>query len=104
MLAMLPNAIRHMDEDDVERYSMGDLPEDRCVQFEEHLLICEVCQNRVAESDRFVRSVQRAGRQIRQDGAVRDGHPAWKGWAIRLAAAGLAAVILFALIRATARK
>ncbi len=52
MLVMLPKAIRHMDAEDIERYSMGDISEERCAQFEEHLLICETCRIRVAESDR----------------------------------------------------
>lgn len=39
---------------------MGSLPEELTAPFEEHLLICETCRNRVRESDDFVHSMKAA--------------------------------------------
>jgi len=63
---MVPKAIRHMEIEDVERYSMGDLSEPDSAQFEEHLLICELCRDRVRESDEWVRAMVTAARKLRQ--------------------------------------
>jgi len=102
MLVMLPNSIRHMDAEDIERYSMGKLSEQQCAQFEEHLLICETCRIRVAESDEFIRSVQRAGKQIRSEGPSR-GRSVWRGWATFAAAALIAAWAVFSWLHGSAR-
>ena len=42
----------HIDEEELERYSMGAMPEAAIAPFEEHLLICEPCQLRLAQRDR----------------------------------------------------
>lgn len=103
MLVMLPKAIRHMDAEDIERYSMGDISEERCAQFEEHLLICETCRIRVAESDEFIRSVQRAGKQIRREGTTRR-RSVWRGWPVFAAAGALiAAGVVFSWLHGSAR-
>jgi anti-sigma factor RsiW len=103
MLVMASDKNRHMDAEDSERYSMGDLPEELSTQFEEHLLICEACRNRVAKSDEFVRSIERAGKQIRLGGAPRR-RPAWRQWTILLAAASLLlAMVVFGLSRGGGR-
>jgi hypothetical protein len=100
---MLPNAIRHMDAEDIERYSMGDISEELCAQFEEHLLICETCRIRVAESDEFIRSVRRAGKQIRREGTMRS-RSVWRGWPTFVAAGALiAAGVVFGLMHGRAR-
>src|SRR5580700_3477857 len=57
---------RHPDQDEIEKYSLGDLSEEESSRFEEHLLICESCQDRVEASDRFVSAMQSASAQIRQ--------------------------------------
>jgi hypothetical protein len=57
---------RHPDEEVIEKYSLGDLSEIEASRFEEHLLICESCQNRVTESDGYVSAMQSAGTQIRR--------------------------------------
>jgi hypothetical protein len=56
---------RHMDEEAIERYSLGNISEEEASQFEEHLLICESCQNRVTESDDYVSTMQCASAEIR---------------------------------------
>ena len=56
----------HMDEDQIERYSMGAISETESSRLEEHLLICELCQTRVEESDRYISAMQRASAQMRK--------------------------------------
>ena len=51
---------RHPDEDELEKYSMGDLREAEAAGFEEHLLPCEPCQQRLAETDVYVAAMRRA--------------------------------------------
>jgi hypothetical protein len=57
---------RHLDELQIEKYSMGDASEEESSQYEEHLLICESCQNRVTTSDNYVSAMRGASAQIRR--------------------------------------
>ena len=57
---------RHLDDEEIEKYSMGDISEKEASRFEEHLLICESCQNRVSESDSYVSTMQCASARIRR--------------------------------------
>jgi hypothetical protein len=50
----------HMDEEEIERYSMGAMPEGAIAPFEEHLLICESCQLRLAQADVYVSAMRQA--------------------------------------------
>jgi hypothetical protein len=51
---------RHLDEGQIESYSMqmGDAQE--AARFEEHLLICETCQERLMEMDSYIASMRQA--------------------------------------------
>ena len=60
------NTNRHMDEDEIEKYSMGAVSEEECARFDEHLLICEFCRNRVTKSDDYVVAMQGAGLHLRR--------------------------------------
>jgi hypothetical protein len=66
MQDMRPETTRHPDEEVIEKYSLGDLSEEKVTRFEEHLLICESCQDRVTASDRYVSEMQSASAQIRR--------------------------------------
>lgn len=57
---------RHADDEVLEQYSMGSLPEPELGELEEHLLICSQCQDRLARTDAYVRGMQGAARRIRQ--------------------------------------
>lgn len=46
--------------DAAEAYILERLPAAELDEFEEHLLICSDCQERVRESDQFVRSIRAA--------------------------------------------
>jgi hypothetical protein len=48
----------HPTEEILEEYVFDRLPEDRAAQVEEHLLICQSCQDAVAETDRFVSALK----------------------------------------------
>ena len=50
----------HPSEEVVERYCLGRLPAAESESFEEHLLICGQCRNRLRESERFVQSMRNA--------------------------------------------
>jgi len=64
--AMQPDTGRHIDDDEMERYSMGDAPQDRAALIEEHLLICEGCRQRAAESDAYVAAMRQAAAELRR--------------------------------------
>ena len=55
---------RHMDADEIESYSMGTLPEEERDRFEEHLLICEFCRNRVEKSDDYIAAMREAAGEV----------------------------------------
>jgi len=55
----------HLDDADLEEYSMGKLPEVRLVPFEEHLLACEACQDRLLETEAFVNAVRSVSPKLR---------------------------------------
>lgn len=48
----------HPSEDELEAYALRHLPEDRTAAVETHLLICERCQNSLAEIDAFIASMK----------------------------------------------
>src|SRR5262249_44489129 len=62
----------HLDDADLEQYSMGKLPEARLVPFEEHLLACESCQDRLLETEAFVNAVRTVSPKLREAG------PSWR--------------------------
>jgi anti-sigma factor RsiW len=57
-------AVAHIDDDALEAYSMGRLAEAEAAPIEEHLLVCPLCQDRFAEWDTYIRSMQSAMRRI----------------------------------------
>ena len=67
---------RHPDEEQMERYSMGDLSDEETARFEEHLLVCESCQQHVISSDDYVSTMHSASTRIRQQGR-RSRNPWW---------------------------
>ena len=50
----------HIPENDLERYSMGQIGEEDAAFLEQHLLICAECQDRLQEMDEFVLAMRRA--------------------------------------------
>jgi len=54
----------HASEETLEAYSQGTLSEAEVASFEEHLLVCPHCQDRLAETDAFIRAMQEAARGL----------------------------------------
>jgi hypothetical protein len=65
----MPQILDHLKEEELEQYCLGGLVEARCVRLEEHLLVCEPCCNRLAETDAFVAAMRQASRQWSEDHA-----------------------------------
>jgi len=87
----------HVDEEEIERYSVGAMPEEAIALFEEHLLICESCQHRLAQTDVYVDAMRRAAARLRAEPLKRGFPwlrfprlvPALAGMAVAIVAAGL---------------
>lgn len=88
---------RHLDDEDIERYSRGDVAEVEASRFEEHLLICEACQNRVTETDTYLLSMQSASARLRQEDQAKQG-PKWFVFKLLIPAVAALAVILLVAV------
>jgi len=64
MLVMELEIERHADEDQLERYSMQTMKAREFADFEEHLLVCESCQERFQEMDAYVESMRRVAASL----------------------------------------
>ena len=66
MLAFLimKNIQRHMDAEDLERYSMGNSSPAESEPIEEHLLTCDECRNRLRETDDYLLALRTASSQL----------------------------------------
>ena len=58
----------HPSDDDLEKYAMGKLPEAEGGPIEEHLLFCELCRERLDDTDEFVAAMKAALAKIRKSG------------------------------------
>ena len=87
----------HLDDEEFERYSMGAMPEAAIAPFEEHLLVCEPCQLRLAQTDAYVGAMRQASARPRTEPLKRGLPwlrfprlvPALAGMAVASVAAGL---------------
>jgi hypothetical protein len=84
------NPGHHAEEDELERYSLGQIAEKECAQLEEHLLVCEICRARLEDHDLIAGSMKSAAAQWRAE------HPAVerKGWRFPRLILVLASVVL----------
>jgi hypothetical protein len=78
----------HASEEVLERYSMDRLAEPELAGFEEHLLVCESCQDRLARED-SIRHRVRAGCAVLQPLNAATPRLPKLAWALGLAALGL---------------
>ncbi len=92
----------HADNEALERYSMGMLPEPDLARLEEHLLVCPECQGRLEETDEFIRTIRTVAPRLRaQPQAVQ--LPRWRRLFAapafpRLALAGALALLVLAFV------
>jgi len=56
----------HPSDHVVERYATNDLAGEEKNDFEEHLLLCHTCQNRLTKSDEYLVALRTATRTIRE--------------------------------------
>jgi predicted anti-sigma-YlaC factor YlaD len=55
----------HVDNDDLERYSLGDSDEASAARIEEHLLVCNGCRGRLTQVDEYHRAMREAAAKLR---------------------------------------
>src|SRR5947207_8219104 len=55
----------YLEESDLEQYSMGKLSESLLPAFEEHLIACDSCQDRLLEMEAFVNAVRTVSPTLR---------------------------------------
>ena len=67
-LVMMRDVHRHVDSEDLERYSMGTSSPEATPLIEEHLLICDGCRDRFQETDDYLRAMRTSLEQLRRDG------------------------------------
>lgn len=65
----------HLEETELEQYSMGTLSEANLEAFEEHLLACSFCQDQLLEMEAYVNAMRSASPKLRK--ARR---PFWATW------------------------
>jgi hypothetical protein len=56
----------HLEESELEEYSMGTLPGARVELFEEHFLACGACQDRLLEMEAYVNAMRSASPKLRE--------------------------------------
>jgi hypothetical protein len=93
----------HVDVEDLERYSIGISSQAETIRIEEHLLICECCQDRLRETDDYVLAVEQASRQLRRDEEVAERRewrfPTWFPPLAAVACGLLLVVVALRLVR-----
>lgn len=96
-MALVMEQNEHLGEDQLESYSIGNLAEPDAVCLEQHVLICEACQDRLAGSDSWVRSIRRAALK-----RIQLPERAWAAWSLPRLVPVLAALILIVVAAAVA--
>jgi hypothetical protein len=80
-LVIMRDIHRHVDAEDLERYSMGTSPLEVTPLIEEHLLTCDGCQDRLRETDAYLHAMRTSSEQVRRDERTAKGRewriPAW---------------------------
>jgi anti-sigma factor RsiW len=93
------NAKAHLTEDAIEMYALGRLPDRDLAAFEEHLLICPSCQDRLDEQDGFVHTMRDALAEVARDPQP-ERQPLWGGlsWQKPAMAFAVAAALLLVVV------
>jgi hypothetical protein len=67
--AVHPDNMQHAGDDVLELYSLHKLEESQLDALEEHLLVCQSCQDRARETDAYVKAVRCAASKLRREDA-----------------------------------
>lgn len=91
---------QHCSSASLERYVLGNLPQEELDRLEEHLLICEACRRKLDESERYLRAMRSAAARLRaeESGAFRESVRSWFALPARVWAAAAIAFCLVALV------
>ena len=54
----------HLGEDDLESYSMSALPDESAAFVERHILIWELCRERLVEADEYIAAIEGSSREL----------------------------------------
>ena len=84
---------RHVEPEELERYSLGDTPAEEAAGVEEHLLICQHCRLKLDQTEEFLAAMQAAAAKLDRTGK----RPRWRLIPLLGAAAGMAALVVLAL-------
>jgi len=84
---------RHMDTEELERYSIGRVSEEEAARVEEHLLVCESCRQSLDEIDAYVTAMSRATTESLQPEFM----PRWSLVPLLAAVACLVVLLSFAV-------
>jgi hypothetical protein len=89
---------RHMDAEDLERYSIGNNSEEESEPLEEHLLTCDDCRERLRETDDYLLALRTTAVQLRREEQFTQGRE-WRvpAWFPALAAVACLFLVVFAL-------
>ena len=60
----MPDADRHIDDDDLERYVLDQLSEGDAAPIDEHLVACQQCQDRLAQVNQRVQAMRASRRRL----------------------------------------
>jgi hypothetical protein len=80
---------RHASDEILEQYAMNRLTGPQLADFEEHLLVCVSCQDRLAREDNIRQQIRDAGTELESTTPAAQGRYRRLSWAIGLAAAAL---------------
>jgi hypothetical protein len=102
----MPDDSKHANDDVLEAYVLGKLKDPELTELEEHLLICEQCQDALTDADAYVQTMQSAMKQLEAETqtavpkrAPRILSPKWLSFAAVGVAAALA--VFFVPVRST---
>jgi hypothetical protein len=96
----MPRIAGHLQAEELELYCLGGLTENRCARLEEHLFLCDICRDRLTETEDYVAGMRRAGRQWSAEHAGESAAAvvsirSWSGsWPTRLAPMLIAAALV----------
>jgi hypothetical protein len=82
----------HVEEELLEQYSVGCLAESQVARVEEHVLLCEACQDKLEQIDSWIMSVRRAGARL-----PAESKNLWQFWKLPQFVPALAAIALLVL-------
>ncbi len=93
---------RHIEDDNLEKYSMRSLPKNMAEQVELHLLTCGICRDRLVEAEDYIASMKDAARGLAKPEPAKKPRP-WSFPRLIPAFAALALLTIAAVLIPVAR-